>query len=505
MDGMCDWATGRVCPCKKSQSAIASQNARRRNNRAARTAAAAIAREHGNEAARKAILHSPPSKTAELLREYGLPSSTALDRAVYNPDPEPIATSGSAPPDNTWVESMPHRIGLRGYLRHHSDINDALQARTTVSLTEQQNRLVSNIDACIAANPNEPQTFYRSMANPYPRRHLSLTAPVGTTLDVPGYVTAAATPSDLASLSDDHIVCEFVTSRYAPLPNDYDQSVLARNTRWRVLEVTTAAESPHGRPTLRLTDEPNTARRYTGTPEDDSADAVIQHYGFDISNNDAHHEKIAERCTPWAENLTHEQRSTLALYGGVVHDDINKLCYDADAVGPAFRREAEQAIPHLDAALAAAPPLPEGTTVWRGVWGPAGDPHSTSAQWATEAFPAGSTLELQSYSSTTTDKRIATSFASSGNDNAAALFVMKPTIGAYTGDAGDEENFGGLGRRSREAEVLLPRNTRWRIVGHDRDHYPPLVFCVPEDRCAQPSTGRAPAWGGKQPTKSLAL
>lgn len=195
-----------------------------------------------------------------------------------------------------------------------------------------------------------------------------------------------------------------------------------------------------------------------------------------------HVDALAQCGRGWAQSLPRDQmhevlnytRGTdqalnryLTTHGGVLEEDAQNISVPHDEYGDdhqrvgkgAYSRSMRESVLTLDAALENAPRLSEPTVVYRGVeaWGESQSPR----EWAESMFAVDSNVVLPSYSSTSADPVVAVSFGGIRP----VIFEIVSTQGSYVDTF---SHFGGEADLDNgEKEIILPRNSRFKVVGID--------------------------------------
>lgn len=133
-----------------------------------------------------------------------------------------------------------------------------------------------------------------------------------------------------------------------------------------------------------------------------------------------------------------------------------------------YQRSLADSIAHLDLALEMAPrrSADDPLVVYRGIYvdDEDADPHD----WATSTFPVGANVVLPSYSSTSVDPTVAAGFTGGHGvvfETVTRQAAFLDEISAFGGSADDPDDLG-------EKEVLLRRNSRFKVVGVEHGTIP---------------------------------
>lgn len=160
----------------------------------------------------------------------------------------------------------------------------------------------------------------------------------------------------------------------------------------------------------------------------------------------------------WAGRLADDEWDAVKEYAELSYDEINGTLrgqYAADA-------RTTRLIGKLDSALDKAGSFDEPVTVWRGISFYV-DPDDLDADrwpgtegWIRENMPNGSTVQMDSFSSTSFDPRIALDFAQRG-DVGDIILEIRARNGAYLNPSDFRLDL-------EESELLLPRNAKFRVL-----------------------------------------
>lgn len=145
----------------------------------------------------------------------------------------------------------------------------------------------------------------------------------------------------------------------------------------------------------------------------------------------------------WAKGLSKEQGKALDTYIGEDYKDVNKSLRDGK--NPANH---PGLVEHMDAAIAAAPPLPHDAVMYRGI-GPG----------LAKQLQPGATFEDKAYVSTSINRHVAENFA---EDAMIEMHVPKGTKAAAV-----DAMHPGQGDKS-ENEYILPRGSKFKVTGRRR-------------------------------------
>lgn len=188
-------------------------------------------------------------------------------------------------------------------------------------------------------------------------------------------------------------------------------------------------------------------KRPLGTPGD---------YGFPPADETREHvtpdaiTAVEREIGEWGERIDQSE-----------HEAVWRYCEDSSAMNaplnagkpPGKADEEMQALyGSLDAALEKADEPGEARTVYRGVRKPF-YVSASAGEWVAESFPVGATLDLPAYTSTSYDPSVAEGWMPEGHG---VILEMRTRKGAPVE---------GISFFKSERERLLPRGTRWRVVG----------------------------------------
>lgn len=174
----------------------------------------------------------------------------------------------------------------------------------------------------------------------------------------------------------------------------------------------------------------------------------------------------------WESDLSSDEKAAFSAYTQGKWQSLNEQLREDIPLSP----ENQQLADLLDAGIAKAGAYKQPVTVYRGIkigdraiigHGAelAGQPKATyeamvndlTADWAEQSFPKGSTFEAKGFQSTSFSILPAMD-ASMDKRTAGLMFEIRAKHGAYL-DHGK-----GLSTRDDESELLLPRNTRYRVA-----------------------------------------
>lgn len=169
-----------------------------------------------------------------------------------------------------------------------------------------------------------------------------------------------------------------------------------------------------------------------------------------------------QALTDWRRSLTADEREAFSDYGSVLHSDLNeKLRAAAGGSLESLDDSERRMVAGLDSALARAPRAESPYTVHRGI-----RTETTTGtgidgrEWVAQNAPVGETITFDGYTSTSLDPEQAEYFSDARGDFGASgvMFEIETTQGANWGADGPE------------AEVTLPRGSRFQVVSVDRTH-----------------------------------
>lgn len=146
----------------------------------------------------------------------------------------------------------------------HADTNAAL----TLGVEHNHIPYIATLDAAIAKAPYrwDAQTYYRGVAVPDdalatvgPGRWAARTYPVGSTVDIPGYMSTSTNRAIASAFSGNSGVIFEVRSRegahlgeLSAVGGGESEVLLPRGIRWRVVATKASQDSPHHKPTVYL-------------------------------------------------------------------------------------------------------------------------------------------------------------------------------------------------------------------------------------------------------------
>ena len=134
----------------------------------------------------------------------------------------------------------------------------------------------------------------------------------------------------------------------------------------------------------------------------------------------------------------------------MINRTLRKCPETFDCLDPSFAPQIRRQSAELSEAISKAPPLPEGTELYRGV--SFGDISDEDKGKFLSNFRQGRTLSLGGFSSTTLDYKTAQAFG--GGE---IMLKIKAKTGLYVGDVSAYKH--------DEREILQNQSTRYRVAG----------------------------------------
>lgn len=177
------------------------------------------------------------------------------------------------------------------------------------------------------------------------------------------------------------------------------------------------------------------------------------------------------------EGFTESFQAVLRFYSEsgytAIRDELNGTrngLHDDDQTKPDYYEEADRqwilkAVDKLDEAFTKVTPPAEPRMVYRGMNVPLRIPANEVKQWVRDNFKAGAVLSQKNYMSTSMNPRIATEDFSAYDQDEANRGVVFEILSKKGIPMGEDTSIMGL----KELEVLMPRETRFRIVSVTED------------------------------------
>lgn len=164
-------------------------------------------------------------------------------------------------------------------------------------------------------------------------------------------------------------------------------------------------------------------------------------------------------------------RDTQGRVGPEAHHDMiehDVFTDEGERNWQSYHLSRAEAIAQLDLALEMAPqrPADQPLVVYRGLY--VEDEDIDPYSWAEQTFPEGGNVVFPSYSSTSIDPTVAAGFTGGHGvviETVTRQAAFLDEISTFGGSADDPDDLG-------EKEVLLRRNSRFKVVGVDRGTIP---------------------------------
>lgn len=277
----------RICPCRQDRDS-ALHNKQRRDARAARRRAARWVGVRRGQQARAAVMSAAPGKLADLTIEFGIPEHVwrvPPVRKAHLGDLESWGfTTGGTPAAQLPVTDAALRENaddaqqwrnalspgeVDAILHYTADGHYDINASLARGVDQKHIAYIDELDSALIKAPYRlgAQTYYRGVDCPadelqrygHPARWMQRTYPIGSTVDIPGYMSTSTSPHIAQKFCGDNgIVFEVRTREGAHLGHlsavggGESEVLMPRGIRWRVIGSSSSTQSPHAKPTVYL-------------------------------------------------------------------------------------------------------------------------------------------------------------------------------------------------------------------------------------------------------------
>lgn len=276
-----------MCPCRQDRD-VALHNKQRRDARASRRRAARWVGVHRGRDARAAVMAAPPGKLGDLTRDFGIPEHVwsvppvrkarlgDLESWGFTVNGIPVAAlplsadsvSAHAYDAQMWRLTLEH-AEVDAVLHYTADGHRDINASLTRAVPIEHIAYIRSLDSALAKAPYrmEAHTYYRGVTCPPEElrthgnaaRWMERTYPIGSTVDIPGYMSTTTSRAVACSFSGDGGIVFEVRARegahlgeMSAVGGRESEVLLPRGIRWRVVGLRSSTDSPHGRPTVYM-------------------------------------------------------------------------------------------------------------------------------------------------------------------------------------------------------------------------------------------------------------